>query len=56
MGSDAAFRVQEDTVLVVLGASGDLAKKKLVYPQSIAYRIFTSLLILPSSSQHYSVS
>lgn len=51
----APLEIQENTILVILGASGDLAKKKLVSPTRYIPTFTVNADVL-ASSQHSSAS
>lgn len=56
MTTTRAMELKENTVIVVLGASGDLAKKKTVCCFVFSFRCATNLLTTSSSIRLYSVS
>lgn len=51
----SSIELKDDTIIVVLGASGDLAKKKTVCASPVA-PVCTSILTRSTSSPHSSVS
>lgn len=51
----STIELKDDTIIIVLGASGDLAKKKTVCASLVA-SVCALILTCSTSSPHYSVS